>query len=77
MEGCQTVAVLDQFLLPANHVHVFQQHLYLSPDEQTLERRVVEIHVLDVDLFHLVDLTLDAGQRGLHVAQLAMDREGE
>ncbi len=46
----QPVAVLDQVLLPADQVDVLQQHLDLAPDEQALEGRIVDVHVLDVDL---------------------------
>ena len=70
-------AIFDQLLFPADQVHVLQQHLYFAPDEQALEGGIVEVHVLDVDLVHLVRVALDAGQCCLHVAQLALDGECE
>ena len=73
----QPVAVFDEVLPPADAVHVLQQHLDLAPDEQALESRVFDVHVLDVDLLHRLRLGFDLGQRGLHVGELALDREGK
>ena len=76
-ERGQAVAVLDQVLLPADEVHVLKQHLDLAPDQQALEGRVVDVHVLDVDLLDRLGVALDLGQRGFHVGKLALDGEGE
>ena len=77
VECGEAVAVLDQVLLPADEVHVLQQHLDLAADEQALEGGIVDVHVLDVDLLQLLGVALDAGQRGFHVAQLALHGEGK
>ena len=77
MERCQPVAVLDQVLLPADEVHILEQHLDLAADEQALEGGIVDVHILDVDLLHLLGMALDAGERGFHVPQLALHGEGE
>ena len=55
----QAVAVLDQVLLPADEVHVLQQYLHLAPDEQALEGRIVDVHIVDVDFLHLFGVGLD------------------
>ena len=41
-QGRQAVAVFQQVLLPANQIHIAQQHLDLAPDQQGLECRVVD-----------------------------------
>ena len=74
VERRQAVAVLDQVLLPADEVHVLEQHLDLAPDEQALEGGIVDVHVLDVDLLHLLGVRFDPGQRGFHVAQAGAAR---
>ena len=73
----ETVAVLDQVLPPADEVHVLQQHLDLAADEQALEGRVVDVHVLDVDLLDGLGVGLDLRQGGLDVGELPLDRQGE
>ena len=51
-----------EVLPPADEVHVLEQHLDLAPDQQALEGRVVDVHILDVDLLHRLRVRLDAGR---------------
>ncbi len=44
----------------------------LRPTSKALEGGIVDIDVLDVDLFHLLGVGLDAGERGLDVGELAL-----
>ena len=62
---------------PTDQVHVFEQDLDLAPDQEGLEGRVVHVHVGDVYLFDGFFMGLDFGEGGLHVGELALDREGE
>ena len=55
-------------------VHVAQQHLDLAPDQQALESRVVDVHVVDVDLFNCLVVRFDPRQRRFDVGELALQR---
>ena len=39
-------------------VDILEQHLHLAADEQALEGRIVDVHVLDVDLFDVLGCAL-------------------
>ena len=62
VERGQPVAVLDEVLPPTDAVHVLEQHLDLAPDQQALERRIVHIHVFDVDLIDRFGVGFEPGQ---------------
>ena len=51
--------------------------LTLRPTSRLSKAGIVDVHVVDVDLLNLLGVGLDAGQRGLHVRELALDRERE
>src|SRR5208337_576034 len=55
-----------------------QQYLDLGANEQTLESRIIDVDVLDVDLFDGLDMGFDLPQNRLDVGELALDcqREG-
>ena len=61
----EPVAVFDEVLPPADAVHVLEQHLDLAPDQQALESRVVDVHVLDVNFFDRLRLGFDLRQAWL------------
>ena len=71
-ERSQPVAILDQILPPAHEIHILEQHLHLATHDQALEGWIVEIQVLDLEFFYLFRLRLDACERSLHVAELAL-----
>ena len=79
----QPVAVLDEVLLPADEVHVAQQHLDLAADQQGFKGRVVDIDIGDVDFldaiaaFDAFGKALDVGQHGFNVFQLPLHRQRE
>src|SRR6185295_6950381 len=75
--GCQTIAILNEILLPAHEVHVLQQHLDLAADQQALEGRILDVHVVDVDLLQILRLGLNASKRRLHVLELPLDGQRE
>ena len=64
-ERRKPVAVLDEVLPPADVVHVLKQHLDLAPDQQALERRIVDVHVVDVDLLNRIVMGVDLGEQWL------------
>ena len=70
VERRETFAVFIEILFPADKVYVLDQHLHLSPNEQTLERGIVNLHILDVDFFDGLLLCFDLRKRDLHVVEL-------
>ncbi len=62
-------------MLPPNQVHIAEQHLDLAPDQQRFKRRVVDVHVGNVDLLDVGVAVLDVGQHGFHVLELPLNRQ--
>ena len=77
VELCKPVVVCPQILLPVDLIDILQQDFDLAADEQAFECGIVEIHVLDFDLFHFFGALFDACQQRIYVVQLAFYGEGE
>ena len=76
-QGRQAVAVFQQILLPADQIHIAQQHLDLATDQQGFERRVVDIDVGNVDFLQCFGMGFDACQCVLYILELALHGQGE
>ena len=75
MQGGQSIAVFNEFLSPADQVHVLQQHLDLAADQQALEGRVFDVDVGNIEFFQFDRLLLDTGEHRLHIVELPPHRE--
>ena len=71
----QAVAVFDQVLLPANQVHVAQQHFDFAPHQQGFKRRVFDVDVGNVDFFDTFVVVFDVRQHSFYVFQLPLHRQ--
>jgi hypothetical protein len=74
VERRQSIAVLDEVLLPADEVDVIEQHFDLTANQKALEGGIVDVHIVDIDLFEFLGVSFDKGERGFHVPQLSLYR---
>ena len=66
-----------EVLLPADEIDILQQHLHLAAHQQALEGGILDVDILNIDLFQIFGLGLDTREHGLYIAELALDRECE
>jgi len=77
MQCREPVAVFDEVLAPAHLVHVIEQNLDLVAEQQGLEGGIIQIDLLDLNLFETVVVVVDSGEHGIDVAKLPLDRQCE